>query len=115
MHAPDFNYNTSRNMPANGLPIFMDNIHTRSMLNTISRKTLETNHFNEGGFQSVLSSFNLSKNISSFAPPNATLSGSSKVQPSQKMRRVVSQGGGVTLNHLLSRNGYLRDDREQAE
>jgi uncharacterized membrane-anchored protein len=40
------------------LPAFMDNIHSRQTLNTLSRKMLETNHFQEGDFQTIHSSFN---------------------------------------------------------
>mmetsp|Transcript_41049 Transcript_41049/g.30188 ORF Transcript_41049/g.30188 Transcript_41049/m.30188 type:complete len:119 (+) Transcript_41049:700-1056(+) len=55
---PDFKKSLSRgSSPQSVLPSFMEGVHDRNSINMLSKKMLETNHFSEGNFQSVVSSF----------------------------------------------------------
>ena len=54
-------YKRGSDSPDSKLPAFMEGVHDRISLNTISEKMLETNNFAEGQFQSVVSSFSPKK------------------------------------------------------
>ena len=92
-------------------------------MNTLTKKTLEENHFSDGGFQTLVSSFDPKKNFrmtqSTFGSPSnkslmkfnprlIALGDASTMMQTQKMGgRSGSQRDGVTLNSLLKNNGTL--------
>eukprot|EP00347_Sterkiella_histriomuscorum_P015307 403357518 len=121
-------YKRGSDSPESKLPAFMEGVHDRISLNTISQKMLETNYFSEGHFQSVVSSFEprktyrvsqstfgspMSKSQMKFNPRLIAFGEAGSLMESQRLSRVGSQKDGVTLNSLLKSNGTFNKQQHQ--
>lgn len=88
----------------------------------LSKKMLETNHFSDGQFLSMISSFDPKKSYrvtqSTFGTPKNLKTSSKDFNPRlvalgesggfSGMKRKASQDEGVTINAVLSQNGFLK-------
>ncbi len=122
--AADFTSTVPRGGTAPGsvLPSFMENIHDRNSIQMLSKKMLETNHFGEGNFQSVISSFEPRNTYrvgtGTFGNPMARTAG--KFNPRQialgelDMKRTGSVEGGMTYNSVLQKTGILKRNPSEA-
>jgi hypothetical protein len=95
----------------------------------LSKKMLEDNHFFDGTFQSVVSSFDPKKSYritkSTFGSPPSLNSSGKKFNPklimlgdqpavslsAKKPKRVGSQENGLTFNSILTKNGFLKSSQ----
>jgi len=88
----------------------------------LSRKMIESNHFSDGQFQSIISSFEPKKTFrvtqSTFGSPKSKFAATqssfyphsemASVDGKPGMKRVASQGSSMTYNSVLARTGFLK-------
>mmetsp|Transcript_41291 Transcript_41291/g.39767 ORF Transcript_41291/g.39767 Transcript_41291/m.39767 type:complete len:207 (-) Transcript_41291:28-648(-) len=135
---PNFNKALSRGSTTEGaLPSFMEGVHDRNSINMLSKKMLETNHFSEGNFQSIVSSFAPKQSFNKLSqttfgsPHKMSQSGqhfNSKLlvlgesspplgseQEGMRSKKFGQQDEKITFNQILSKTGFLKGSQSQQE